>query len=107
MKDEALDWYMTVRKNHQSMTIEKLRSLFLSRFAVKLVDPMIELRLLKYDPSKRILDYYQNKRRIGTSIGLAENHIISLMIGGLPPHFSSAFNAVRPKTMDHFLEIAS
>lgn len=107
LKDEALDWYMSVRKHHDSITFEKLRSLFLNRFALKLVAPVLEFSRHKYDSSKGVLEYYKNKRRLGTLAGLSEDHIVSFMIDGLPPFLAAAFVAIEPQSMDDFLRIAT
>lgn len=107
LSDESLEWYMSTKKHHDNLTFQKLKSLFLNRFGVKLVDPIVEFTRLKYDQSKGVLDYYKNKRRLGNNAGLTEDHIVSLMIDGLPSYLSSAFIAIRPQSMDHFLQIAT
>ena len=107
LKAEALDWYMTTRKHHNDLSYEKLKSLFIGRFGLRLLNPVIEFARLRYDSSKGILDYYKNKRRLGTLAGLSESHIISFMIEGLPNYLSASFVSIQPLTMDHFYEIAS
>jgi len=107
LKKEALEWYMTTRKLNRNMSYDMLKKLFIDRFGLRLTSPITEFTHLKYDPSKGILDYYKNKRRLGILAGLSENHIISLMIDGLPLNLSSAFISVVPHSMDQFFEIAS
>ena len=103
LKGEALEWYMTVRRGSYDQSFSELKSLFMKRFALRL----IEFKNFRYDSSKDMLDYYKNKRRLGTLAVLSEAHIVSFMIDGLPVYLSSAFNALKPQSMDHFFEIAS
>jgi len=107
LKGEALDWYMTTKSHNHDLSYERLKTLFIGRFGLRVLSPIIEFSRLKYDPVKGIADYYKTKRRLGTLAGLSESHIIPLMIEGLPPHLSNAFISVQPLTMDHFYEIAS
>ena len=54
-----------------------------------------------------MLDYYKNKRRLGSLTGLSGFQIVELMIDGLPPYLASAFVAFHPSSMDQFYEIAN
>lgn len=91
LRSEALDWYMTTRKHNTDLNFDKLKTLFINRFGLRVLTPIIELTRLKYDPSKGITEYYQAKRRLGSLAELSESHIISLMIDGLPTYLSHPF----------------
>ena len=90
---------MITRKNEQNLSCNELRKLFVFRFGVRLVSSITEFAHLRYDPSKGILDYHKNKRRLGASAELSEEHIISLMIDGRPSSLSSALFLLFPRSI--------
>lgn len=103
---EALEWYMSVMREKKDINFENLKILLLQRFGIKSVDPMSECVDLKYNEKIGMKNYFEQKRTLGMKAGLAENQIISLMIHGLPPNYSSVFNSMKPKSMEEFFNVA-
>jgi len=103
---EGLEWYMSVMGENERISFPELKNLLLQRFGVKSIDPMSECVDLRYDPKLGMKSYFEQKSSLGMKAGLKESQIISLMIHSLPPNMSSAFNTIRPKSMEEFFHIA-
>jgi len=80
---KASDWYICAIKMNKSITHEELKGIFLPRFNVKLVDPLVEFCRLKYDSSHAIQNYFERKLELEMNTQLNEKQIITLMIDGL------------------------
>lgn len=106
LSDEAGEWYITTVRRNEKMESEELKELFLKRFDIKLVNPLVEFCRLKYDQQKGIKSYFEKKRELGMDAELSESQIVILMIDGLPPSLSSFFTTIKPPTMDEFYNIA-
>ncbi len=69
LEDDALDWYI---ENTDSDNWAEITDKLITRFGVQTVEPIVEFFNLKYDVKTGIKEYFEKKRRFGSSIGNGE-----------------------------------
>lgn len=101
LENEALAWFAQNRSGNTWTTIV---SLLKKRFGKPLARPIMDLIHLKYDKAKGFAEYFREKQYLASKAHLSDavNHIIPIMIDGLPADMQSYFVAYDPSDLNEF-----
>lgn len=99
--DEALAWFA---QNRSGRTWVEIVSLMKKRFGKPLSRPIREFVNLKYDRAKGFAEYFREKQSLAQRARLTDeqNHVIPLMIEGLPSEMRSYFVSYEPSDANEF-----